>query len=104
MERPMFNRLPEYTRNELLTEYNISNIREVETWTDEDRIPLKNQLRQELNTVLSELITDLDDELLVTLLYILKKHWDVDTIDIATMSDLDCILLHNYLRGIHLIN
>jgi hypothetical protein len=97
----MFNRLPKYTRNEVLLEYNISNIHEIETWSDEDRIPLRNHLRQELNNATNDIITDLDNDSLTKLFYILKKHWDIDTVDIPTVSDLDCILIHNYLRGIH---
>jgi hypothetical protein len=103
MERPMFNRLPEYTRNELLAEYNISNIREVETWPDEDRVPLKKHLRRELDDVVKDIITDLDNESLTQFYYILKKYWGIDTINIMEMSDLDCILIHNYLRGVHLL-
>jgi hypothetical protein len=103
MERPMFNRLPEYTRNELLTEYNISNIRDVESWPDEDRIHLKNHLRRELDDVVKDIITDLDNESLTKFNYILKKYWNIYTADIMDMSDLDCILIHNYLRGLHLL-
>jgi hypothetical protein len=103
MELPMFNRLPEYTRNEVLAEYNISNIRDIESWSVEDRIPIKNHLRKQLNDIMTDIITDLDNESLTKFYYILKKYWYIEQIDISTVSDIDCILIHNYLHGIHLL-
>jgi hypothetical protein len=103
MERPMFNRLSAYTKNEISEEFGFEDIREVSGWPSEDREELRMRLRGELDTVIADLITDLDNTALEKLNYILKKHWNTGYSGVIQMEDYDCVLVHNYLKGIHFL-
>jgi hypothetical protein len=102
--RPMFNRLPNYTKTEISEEFGFEDIRDVADWDLEDREELRMRLRCELDSVMADLITDLDNEALEKLDYILKKYWNVEFLGIVEMDDLDCILVHNYLKGLHFLS
>ncbi len=99
----MFNRLPTYTKNEISEEFGFEDIRDVMAWPAEDRESLRIRLRSELNSVMTDIITDLDNEALERLNCILKKYWNVEYSGFIEMADLDCILVHNYLKGIHFL-
>ena len=102
--RPMFNRLPNYTKTEISEEFGFEDIRDVTDWDLEDREELRMRLRCELDSVMNDLITDLDNEALEKLDYILKKHWNVEFLGVMEMDDYDCILVHNYLKGLHFLS
>ncbi len=99
----MFNRLSDYTKTQISEEFGFDNISEVSSWEQKDREELRMRLRDELDKVIADLITDLDNDALEKLDYILKKHWQVGYSDVIEMEDLDCILVHNYLKGIHFL-
>jgi hypothetical protein len=101
--RPMFIRLPDYTKTQISEEFCFDHISEVSSWEHEDREELRMRLRYELNEVMTDIITDLDNEALEKLDYILKKHWQIEYYGVTQMDDLDCILVHNYLKGIHFL-
>ena len=101
MERAMFNRLPDFSKTYILEEFGFDNINDVVNWEAKDREELQLCLREELDSVMVDLITDLDNEGLEKLNYIMKKYWNCEYFDITKMSDYDCILVHNYLHGIH---
>jgi hypothetical protein len=103
MERPMFNRLSGYAQTEILSEYGLSSIRNIDGLSNDERESLITRLRQELNMVLEDLISELDNEALGRLRSVLKKHWKKDNIDLSQMTDYDCILIHNYIHGRHCI-
>jgi hypothetical protein len=102
--RPMFNRLPSYTKTEISEEFGFEDIHDVADWDPEDREELRLRLRCELDSVMNDLITDLDNDELEKLNYILNKHWNVGYSGVIEMDDLDCILVHNYLKGIHFLS
>ncbi len=102
--RPMFNRLPNYTKTQLLEEFGFDDIREADNWGLEDREELRIRLRSELDSVMTDLITDLDNVELENLNYILKKHWKIEYPGIVEMDDYECILVHNYLKGLHFLS
>ncbi len=99
----MFNRLSEYAKNDILTEFKIPNIRELDGLSSQERESLRSRLRNELNSVMNNLIINLDNEALERLSYVLKKHWNHDTINTLELPDFDCILVHNYIHGRHCI-
>jgi DNA-directed RNA polymerase subunit F len=99
----MFNRLPSYTKTQISEEFGFDHINEVGSWEPEDREELRMRLRSELDSVMTDIITDLDNEALEKLHYILKKHWQIEYYGVTQMDDLDCILVHNYLKGIHFL-
>ncbi len=101
--RPMFNRLPNYTKTEISEEFGFDDIHDVTTWDPEDREELRMRLRCELDSVMNDLITDLDNQALAQLDYILKKYWNVKFLGVMEMDDYDCILVHNYLKGLHFL-
>ena len=102
--RPMFNRLPTYTKTEISEEFGFDDIRDVIDWPTEDREELRMRIRDELDSVIADLITDLDNAALEKLDYILKKHWKVGYSGVTQMEDYDCVLVHNYLKGIHFLS
>jgi hypothetical protein len=97
----MFNRLHDYTKTQISEEFGFDHINEVSSWEAEDREELRMRLRSELDLVMTDIITDLDNEALEQLDYILKKHWSIEYFGVTQMDDLDCILIHNYLKGLH---
>lgn len=98
MERPMFNRLSEYTKKEILTEYQLRNIREIESLDSETRSSLHTRIRMELNNMLIDKITDLDNKALDKVTNALQM-WNLDnnSIDVAGLTDFCCVLINNYI-------